>query len=60
MDVDKIITAITEAPDEASALATLAGVPRATLLAVADQLYLDAYGRASATVRRAIVNEAGA
>ena len=58
--VDQLITAITEAADEAAALAALAGVSRATLEALADQLYVDPYGRSSAVVRRAIVNEARA
>jgi hypothetical protein len=57
MDVDTIITKITEAIDETSALAVLDGIPRVTLDAVADQLYIDSYGRSSAVVRRAIVRE---
>jgi len=57
--VDDIITDVTRAPTEADALAALDGVPRATLLEVADQLYLD-HERASAAVRRAIVAEARA
>ena len=58
LTADDIITRITEAPTEADALAALASVPRAMLLAVADQLYIDPYGRSSAVVRRAIVAEA--
>jgi hypothetical protein len=60
MTADDIITRIVQAPTEANALAILTGVPRALLLTVADQLYIDPYGRSSAVVRRAIVAEARA
>jgi hypothetical protein len=58
--VDQIITDVTEAPTDAEALAALNGVPRGLLVEVADQLHLDPYERASATVRREIVAEARA
>jgi hypothetical protein len=58
MTADDIITRITEAATEADALAVLAGVPRALLDTVADQLYIDSYGRSPAVVRRAIAAEA--
>jgi hypothetical protein len=58
--VDDIITRVTQAPDEAAALSALDGVPRSMLMTLADQLYIDAQGRSSAVVRRAIAKEARA
>jgi hypothetical protein len=58
MTADDIITAITQAPTEEAALMILADVPRAMLVVVADQLYIDPHGRSSAVVRRAIAQEA--
>ena len=57
---DDIITRIMQAPDETAALAALDGVPRSMLMTLADQLYIDAQGRSSAVVRRAIAKEARA
>jgi hypothetical protein len=52
---DDIVTQLTQAPDEAAALAVANGVrSRAMLDEVADLLYVDPYGRSSAVVRRAI------
>jgi hypothetical protein len=55
---DDVITAITEAPTRKDAKAILAGVPRATLLAVADLLYIDPCGHGLPCLRAAIVCEA--
>jgi len=57
---DDIVTVVTQAPTREAALAALVHVPRATLLATADLLYIDGPGRASATLRKAIVSEARA
>jgi hypothetical protein len=54
---DDIVTRITEAPTEADALRSLAGVSRGMLDQVADLLYVDPYGRSSAVVRQAIAAE---
>jgi hypothetical protein len=56
----QLVTQVTEAVDEAAALVACAAVPRRVLLAAADLLYIDSLGRASATLRRAIVAEARA
>jgi hypothetical protein len=58
MTADDIITAITQAATRKDALAILAGVPRATLLAVADQLYIEPCGHGLPCIRAAIVIEA--
>lgn len=58
---DDIITQVTEAPAAEAALAVMRDVrSRAVLLAVADLLYIDAGGHASAWLRKAIVAEARA
>ena len=58
LTADDLVTAITQAPDEASAMAVLADVPRTLLDEVADLVYIDPVGRSSAVVRRAIIREA--
>ena len=57
---DDIITAVTEAASVEAAQVVLTGVPRALLLETADQLFIDADGKASATLRKAIIAEARA
>jgi hypothetical protein len=58
MTPDDVITRITEAATKADARAILAGVPRATVLAVADQLHIDPCGHGLPCIRAAIVMEA--
>ena len=57
---DSIITMVTEATTPRDALAVLKGIPSATLLAVADQLYVEADGHGAAWLRRGIVEAARA
>jgi hypothetical protein len=57
---DTIITRITEAPTKADALAVLSGISRQALEAVADQLYVDTFGKTVARVRSECVSEARA
>jgi uncharacterized protein (DUF1697 family) len=58
---DDIVTLVTSAATQADAQAVMDGVrSRALLLATADLLYIDADGRASASLRKAIVREARA
>lgn len=57
LTVDDVITQITEAPTEASALTIMRMQSRAMVLAVADQLYIDP-DASLAVIRREIVQEA--
>jgi hypothetical protein len=59
MTPDEIITKVTQAPTDGDALVVMNDVrSRKTLLAVADQLYIDAIGKSSDSIRKAIVSEA--
>ena len=58
MDTDSIITAITEAATADEALHALERISRSQLEAVADQLFVDTWGRSVATVRIAVIHEA--
>lgn len=55
---DDLITRVTEAATRKDAQAILAGVSRATLLAVADQLYIEPCGHGLPCLRASIVAEA--
>jgi hypothetical protein len=60
MNVDTIITKITEAETADDALAILKGVSRTMLNTIADQLYVEYEGVGTTTLRKAIVSEARA
>jgi hypothetical protein len=60
MSTDDVITAITEADTADDALAVLERIPRQLLGAVADQLWIDTFGRSLATVRMLCLHEARA
>jgi hypothetical protein len=60
LTTDQIITAITKAPTKLAAYRVLDTVSRKDLLVVADQLYIDAFGRSTATIRTAVIKEARA
>jgi hypothetical protein len=58
LTVDDVITRITEASTTDEALAILVRIPRRTLEDVADQLYVDIWGKSLHTVRLACLAEA--
>jgi hypothetical protein len=58
--VDDVITRITEADTDAEAMAVLESIPRRVLAEVADQLYVDTFGRSLETVRKECLREARA
>jgi hypothetical protein len=60
LTVDDVITRITEADTSDEALAVLERIPRRTLEEVADQLYVDTWGKSLASVRVACLEEARA
>lgn len=60
LTADDVIARITEANTSDEALAILERIPRRTLEAVADQLYVDYYGRRTATIRTLCLREARA
>lgn len=60
MTGDDLITLVTEAATDEAASCAIASTPRAVLLAAADLLYIEAEGRSSWTLRKAIVREARA
>jgi hypothetical protein len=55
--VDEIISEVTSAPSRNAALRYMASVPRSMVLTVADQLYVEPYGRTD-RLRAECVDEA--
>jgi hypothetical protein len=58
MDVDEIITRLTEAGSMDAAYGIARTVPRKMLLQVADQLYVEADGHGTEWIRWAVIKEA--